>query len=307
MNKKLLVALVAVSLSLTILPSSKAEEVKPATLAIIDTALDTTLPEFRGKIVHEVCVLDWASCPNGQNFMEGPGAALMSLPQMLSNGFEHGTNMASAAVSSNPNVKIVFIRFVGATKDGTRQVTNETSFVNALNWVGSNKDRFNIKAVAMSQSHHNLGSGANYCPSTPNTENAIKSLTNSGVAVFLPAGNNRDLKRVSWPACIPQSVAISASTITNGAAVYTDYDANLTDIFALGEMSLSLPGGNKKNIVGSSVSTQVAASAYVALANKYSTYSLDQLVSLLKTKSVPLVSRSIKNAKVLDVKAALNG
>ena len=40
MNKKLLTAFIAATLSITMLPASKAEEVKPATLAIIDTALN---------------------------------------------------------------------------------------------------------------------------------------------------------------------------------------------------------------------------------------------------------------------------
>jgi hypothetical protein len=307
MNKKLITIVLTTTLLITGLSSSKAVDTQPATLAIIDTALDTTLPEFRGKIVHEVCVLDWNSCPNGKNFMEGPGAALMPLTQMSQNGFDHGTQMASAAIATNPSLNIVFIRFVGATPTGVRQITNESSFVNALNWVYNNKNRFNIKAIAMSQSHNNLGpAGTKYCPSTPLTENAINSLNSVGVSVFLPAGNNRDLKRISWPACIPTSVAVSASS-NGGVSLYTNYDVNLTDVFANGDMTLTFPGGRKSAVAGSSVSAQVAASSYVYLANKYPTYTTSQLVDLLKTKTVPVVSRSIKNARLISVTAVLNG
>ena len=307
MNKKLITIVLTATLLITGLHASKAVDTTPATLAIIDTALDTTLPEFRGKIVHEVCILDWNSCPNGKNFMEGPGSALMPLTQMSQNGFEHGTQMASAAIATNPSLNIVFIRFVGATNTGVRQTTNESSFINALNWVNNNKSRFNIKAIAMSQSHHNLGPvGTNYCPSTPSTENAINSLSSSGVAVFLPAGNNRDLKRVSWPACIKSSVAVSAST-NGGVSLYANYDVNATDIFASGDMRLTSPGGKKSKVTGSSISTQVAASSYIYLANKYPSYNSFQLLDLLKTKTVPVISRSIKNALLIDVEAVLNG
>lgn len=307
MNKKLLTALVATVLSITLLPTSKAEEVKPATLAIIDTALDTTIPAFRGKVIHEVCILDWNSCPNGKNFLEGPGAALMALPNLNMEGFDHGTHMVSAAVATNPNINIVFVRFVGASPSGFRQITNETSFVNALNWVYQNKDRFNIKAIAMSQSHHNLGTGTNYCPSTPNTEKIISQLDSVGITVFLPAGNMRDLKRISWPACIPTSFAVSASGNGDSPAIYTNYDSYLTDIFARGDMKVYAPGGNMVNVAGSSVSTQVAAASYIALANKYPTYTSTQLKELLKTKTVPVISRTIKNARIVDPLAVLRG
>lgn len=307
MNKKLLTAIIVATLSITMLPTSKAEEVKPATLAIIDTALDTTIPAFRGKVIHEVCILDWNSCPNGKNFLEGPGSALMALPNLKMEGFDHGTQMVSAAIATNPNINIVFIRFVGASANGFRQITNETSFVNALNWVYQNKDRFNIKAIAMSQSHHNLGAGANYCPSTPNTESIISQLDSAGVTVFLPAGNMRDLKRISWPACIAASFAVSASGNGDSPAIYTNYDSVLTDIFARGDMKVYAPGGSMVNAAGTSISTQVAAASYIALANKYPSYTATQLKELLKTKTVPVVSRTIKNAKIVDPTAVLRG
>lgn len=307
MNKKLLMAIIAISLTAITLPASKAEEVKPATLAIIDTALDPTVSIFRDKIVHEVCIIEWSSCPNGKNFMEGPGAASMPLLNLKINGFEHGTQMVSAAISTNPNIKIVFIRFVGATYNGSRQITTEAGFANALNWVYQNKDRFNIKAVSMSQSHHNLMPSANYCPSTPNTENIIKSLEVVGVPVFLPSGNVRDLKRISWPACIPASFAVSASAYGDGPALYTNYDINLTDIFARGDMKVYSPGGSISNQAGTSISAQVAAASYIALANKYPLYSSNQLKDLLKTKTTPLIGRTIKGAKIIDTGAILNG
>ena len=307
MNKKLLVALAAVSLSLTILPSSKAEEVKPGTLAIIDTALNTSLPEIKNNVVYEVCILDWPTCSNKTNFQEGVGAASMPLNQMMLNGFSHGTQMTYSAISANSNVKIIFIRFVGATANGTRQITNESSFVNALNWVYANKDKFNIKAVAMSQSNYNPGLGINYCPNTPNTASVITKLMTASVPVFLSAGNNRDLKRISWPACTPSAIAVSASAYGDGPAVFTNYDANLTDIFARGDLKVLAPNGTYSNEVGSSISTQIAASTYVGLANKYPTYTYDQLWSLFKIKTIPLVSRTIKGALIIDPKAALNG
>ena len=109
MNKKILTALITVVLSITSFNMASANTPKPATVAILDTAIDTSLPIFKDKIVQEVCILEWNSCPNGSNFMEGPGAAVMPNNFMSQNGFDHGTKMAYTSVITNPNIKIVFV------------------------------------------------------------------------------------------------------------------------------------------------------------------------------------------------------
>jgi len=43
-------------------------------LAILDTGLDTSIPSIKEKLIYEVCILEWTTCPNGQSFMEGPGS-----------------------------------------------------------------------------------------------------------------------------------------------------------------------------------------------------------------------------------------
>lgn len=293
MKNKMIMALVAFTL-LAPISMAKAEEPKPATLAIIDTALDTSLPIFKDKVVYEVCILDWPTCPNGTPYQEGPGSASMPAKFFLQEGFEHGTQMASTAVQTNPNLKIVFIRIVGNTATGSRQIINENTFVNALTWVAYNKDRLNIQAVSMSQSHHNLMPSTDYCPNTPLTVKAIDTLVSANIPVFLPAGNMRDLKRVSWPACIKSATTISASAYGDGPAVYTNYDSAITDFFARGDLKVFNPGGSQVNAVGTSVSNQVAASLYMATKIKYSSYTYNQILSLMSTKSTTVVSRTIK-------------
>lgn len=293
MTKKILVVLFSVVLSATTLQASKADQ--PATMVIIDTALNSSLPVFKDKLVHEVCILEHPSCSNGQSFMEGPGAASMNLNHMMANGFNHGTQMADIAVATNPNLKFIFIRIVGATFNGSRQVTNEPTFLNAFKWVADNKDKYNIKSVAMSQSHHNVLLGPNYCPNTPNMRSSIENLVSSGVAVFLPAGNNRDVKRVSWPSCLTSSATIiSGSTDGDGQWVSTNFDANMTDYFAhAGTVLVANPNGTKVRAAGTSISVQVASSLYMALLAKNPSYSYSDLMKLFNSKSVPLKSRTM--------------
>jgi len=73
MNKKLIAALVAifVSVPLTAQANIKNRTTTLPSLAVIDTAINSAMPELQGKIVHEVCITANSSCPNKQNFIDG--------------------------------------------------------------------------------------------------------------------------------------------------------------------------------------------------------------------------------------------
>ena len=199
MNKKIITALVALTF---VLPTTAHAALKNRTidsnpaLAIIDTALDTSIPEFAGKIVYEVCFIEWSTCPNGKTFMEGPGSAGMPLNFMKKNGFNHGTQMVSSALQTNPNMNIVFIRIVGNTNSGLRQIVNEQVLVSALQWVYENKTKFNIQALSMSQGTGVYLNGPSYCLNKPNTSSVVSLLKNEGVPSFFPVGNAKNYKRI---------------------------------------------------------------------------------------------------------------
>jgi len=304
MNKKLLVILLS---TLLISPAFVAKAEPQATVAVLDTALDTSLPQFKDKIAYEVCILEWNSCPNGKNFMEGPGSASMPLTQMQNNGFAHGTQMVDALLKTNPNTKVVFVRIIGATSTGVRQIANEKTFINALEWVFNNKDKFNIQAVSMSQGHHNLPNLTDYCPKTVSTQARIKSLVNAGVPVFLPAGNTRDYKRIDWPACIDDSISIGASTDYEDIPIWSNVDINKTDFYALGVMKLAGPGNIVSNQVGTSISAQVAAANWMALKNAKPTYTYQQLYDAFKNTSVTIKNPKALQGKMMYLQGALNG
>lgn len=304
MNKKLL----AVALSaLLISPAFVAKAEPQATVAVLDTALDTSLPQFKDKIAYEACILEWNSCPNGKNFMEGPGSSVMLLSQMQKNGFDHGTQMVSALLQTNPNTKVVFVRIIGATSTGVRQIANEATFVNALDWVFKNKDRLNIQAVAMSQGHHNLPNVIDYCPKTISTMSRIKSLTSAGIPVFLPAGNTRDYLRIDWPACIDDSISVGASTDYEEIPIWSNVDIKKTDFYALGVMNLAGPGNTTNNQVGTSISVQVAAGNWMALKSAKPTYTYQQLYDTFKSTSVTIANPKALQGSMMNLKKAING
>lgn len=311
MNKKLISALVAITLAIPTISANAAslqnKTVAQPTIAILDTAIDTSLPIFKDRILFEACVTQFSTCPNGMSEMEGTNSAIMPADQLSRNGFDHGTQMASLAVAANPNVKIVFVRIIGSNPNGTRQVAGEPTVINGLDWVLRNKDRFNIQAVSMSQGHHNLGAaGTDYCPKTPITEGKIKALADAGVPVFLPAGNNRDYVRIDWPACIQSSIAVGAVMPTNEVAIYSNFDSKLVDFFALGTTRAIVPGGKVINVGGTSAATVIAATQWATIKAAKPTLTYTQIYDLIAATSIPTKNSRVSGGKLINLTGALS-
>lgn len=300
MTKKLITAALLLSL-LSPVAIAQASVSDTPVLAILDTALDTSLPQFKDKIVTEVCIVEWAVCPNGKNFQEGPGAASMPANIINLNGFDHGTIMTDVAIKSNPNLKIVFIKIVGNSDTGVRKPSGESSISAALFWIKENAAKYNIQAVSISQGTHVLGKeGTDYCPKYSRTITAVDSLMAIGVPVFAASGNNRDYQRIDWPSCMPQVVSVGAVDQINEITTYTNTDPLLIDFFALGNMQASGPGNVLRNIAGTSASTQVVAAQYL-FATKQFGYSGQKLIDKMQSISVNTVGRQGKFKKLVSL------
>ena len=284
------------------------KNVAQPTIAILDTALDTSLPIFKDKILFEACVTQWSSCPNGLSEMEGTNSSTLKPEWISKNGFDHGTQIASIAVATNPNVKIVFVRIIGANVNGLRQATGEATVYNALDWVIRNKDKFNIQAVSMSQGHSaGRNPDPNYCPSTPITEGKINQLMTAGVPVFFPTGNARNYSKIDWPACIPSSVAIGATMPAETIAIYSNHDPLLTDFFALGQVKATNPGGKVVNVGGTSAATVIAATQWATIKASKPHLTYSQIYDLISKTSKPTYNSKITGGKLINLGAALNG
>ncbi|NBT11804.1 MAG: hypothetical protein EBT24_12660 [Betaproteobacteria bacterium] len=312
--KKLITALVAITLISLSLPAQanrsglKNTTVSTPTLAILDTALDTSIPAIKSKLIGEVCILDWNTCPNGSKFMEGDGSSsIVPSKCIATRDFNHGTQMASIAIANNPNLNILFVRIVGNTKDCYRQTTGVNTVPNALKWVYENKDKYNIKAISMSQGHHNLLKSTNYCP-VSNVDYWVDWFSKSNIPVFFPAGNGRDYLRIDWPACVPGSVSVGGVEMENPLRVSfnSNYDRNLLDIYAPISSRVTFPGGSEGNGYGTSVSVQIAAAQWLALSSSKSNLTITQMIDLIKKTGIP-VTNSVKSDGIFfDLNKAIN-
>jgi len=310
MNKKITSAILALTLLIPVTANAanlSNKTVGIPTIAILDTALDTSLPIFKDKILLEACVTQWSTCPNGMAETEGQNSSTLKTEWLSSNGFNHGTEIASLAVATNPNIKIVFVRIIGINSNGFRQATTEATVYNALDWVIRNKDRLNIQAVSMSQGHHNLIAGKDYCPKTPITENKIKVLADSGIPVFFPTGNSRDYSRIDWPACIPQAVAIGATMPTGSVAIYSNHDPLLTDFFSQGTTRATTVGGRLVNVAGTSAATVIAATQWATIKTAKPSLTYSQIYDLISKTSTPTFNSKVSGGKLINLQGALNG
>jgi len=316
MNKKLITALVALTLALPITANAapkvnlKSTALSAPTVAILDTAIDMSQSKFQNSVVQEVCLIEiffdsTARCPNGLTSMEGPGAATLPKDKLALGGFDHGTLMADQALQTNPNVKIVFIRIIGQRESGAREYTNEATVYNALQWVINNQSKFNIQSVAMAQGSHALGAaGTDYCPKTPTTVEKVKALNALNVGVFFPAGNNSDYLRVDWPSCIPETISMGATMPTESIAPYSNYD-KLVDFYARGTTVLYGLDGKKTNFAGSSASVLVGATSWATIKSVKPELNYTEIYNLIsKTSKVTLSSR-VPSGKLIDLAKAI--
>ena len=318
MKKTMTAVLASTLIAISIVPANA--DLKPRTispsLAILDTALDTSIPSIKSNLVGEVCILDWSSCPNKKSFMEGPGSSVLPIKMLLSSNFNHGTQMVSAALLNNPNLNIVFVRIFGNTKSGERQSTGINTVVNALNWVKTNKDKYNIVAVSLSQGAIspviNKSATSNYCVATA-LDPVISSLYSMNIPVFFPAGNSagqtKMAGKIEWPACIKDSIAIGGVETLGKPSIslISNYDSNLIDLWGEIRQPTIYPGNIPGYSDGTSVSNQVIAAKYVALKTSKPLLTLNELISLMKISSDKVENNLGQNVFLFNLDKAING
>jgi hypothetical protein len=272
--KKTSLVIGAMLVSLTATP---AYAVEAPTVAIIDSGFDT---KVINNVVAEACILTLKSgCNNGSGFQEGPGAASSIIPIRANwvSEWKHGTKMASVVNQINPNAKLILIRNAAVIPSGSVNVGGEKEFNLALDWVIKNKTKYNISAVSFSRGSNTV-TKTGVCPINKDIQAKIISLQNVGTATVIAAGNDRDKKNVSYPACIPEAVAISGIYSQDYTPkIWSSYretfgtnSGNLTDFFTYG--NFNTPAGPVAESTSSSTAAFAGYWSKVSNGNYFETY-----------------------------------
>jgi hypothetical protein len=247
------------------------------TVAIIDSGFDTSVIN---NIVAEACILTLKSgCNNGSGFQEGLGSASSVIPIRANwvSEWKHGTKMASIVNQINPNARLILIRNAAVIPSGSVNIGGEKDFNLALDWVIKNKAKYNISAVSFSRGSNTVTKSGT-CPINKDIQAKIVSLQNLGTATVIAAGNNGDKVNVSYPACIPEAIAISgiySQDYTPG--IWSSYRQTrgtnsglLTDFFAYG--NFKTPAGAVAESTSSSTAAFAGYWSRVSNGNYFETY-----------------------------------
>jgi len=202
MKKATLAALLTGLMVVSVNPAH-AEE--PKTIAIIDTAIDSSRMT---NVVYEACFTLNKTCKNGASFDEGKGSA--SINDWKIKGALHGFSMAQAALQADPNIKIVFVRISDEKVYDTFSIIRNDggSLARATEWVSNNAARLNISAVSISQSRSNFAVGT--CPSDALFESSVKKLKLTNVPTFVATGNDSKKNQIGFPACVPGVYSVAS-------------------------------------------------------------------------------------------------
>jgi hypothetical protein len=289
MKKLVIVALSAVLAVMAVEPAHAQDQ---KVLAIIDTAIDSQLPEFKDKVIYEACFTLSLSmaCPNGQRFMEGAGSANSKVwPANIRNGIYHGQNMTRAALAINPNIKIIFVRISDITAQGNS--TNQPEpLISAIEWVSKNAEKYSIDAVSISQAgvrtdvKTRVKSLHPACSDTT-TINSVSRLKNINVPIFAATGNDR-VKFVGFPACIADVVGVGAlAAFPKTPTVYNNFagDTNIGP-----GLDIVAPGDVAPRVNSTSGATVFTASSYLKSSHTTLSGFVSSLVNVL---GYPYVSK----------------
>jgi hypothetical protein len=303
---KKIAILLAVMLGMSVIPSqaSQASQVSKPTIVIIDTAFDTTVPELQGKVIQEVCIIEGTSCPNKTGFQEGLGSASLPSSVALSGGFEHGTYMATVATTVNPNANLILIRIYGINKSNRMMSASPNAITMALNWVKDNTAKYNIVATSTSLSNTVFNRTGNYCRIGADLQNAIVALQSLNVAAVFSAGNTRDILRVSYPACIPQAIAVGATnyTETHGSLIINPISLASAggpdlDFYSLGSWQLRLTRMNGQT----SPATAAFAAYWSKQVSKLGTTNYTTVYDSIKKSTKPASNQFVSSNLFVDV------
>ncbi len=261
------ISILILALSTFLPPAAIAADPAPA-IAVIDTGTDPSL--FKESISYEVCILTSYKCPNGKTTMEGPGAS--ALPPTTNKDLGHGTAMISLILRINPNAKIIPIRIVGMTPSGNPGLYNLDDVQNAMNWIVTNRVKYNIAVVMLAQ-----GKIFPNCKVPAGMSKSISDLKLANVPVIAAVGNDSNHTAVFSPACLTDTVAIGATDNPWPGMEPIEYDKNATpyiarysngatgqtDFFLNGRWSVKKLDGTQRFQVGTSNSTAVMAALWL--------------------------------------------
>jgi hypothetical protein len=260
--KKLVILVCSLTMITTGALPATAVDVAPS-VVVIDTGTDPAL--FPGKIVAEACFLEYYTCANGKQSMEGPGASYIA--PTSNKDLNHGTQMLSIIAKVNPAANLIPIKIVERNPSGNPALYTLASVKQALDWVIANRVKYNIAVVSLSQGGIKPG-----CRVPDGMVSQFATLKAVNVPIVVSIGNNSSKTDSNAPACIADAVAVGGTDNPTPTSKPIAWDptakpyiarynnvSSAVDFYANARWFTTNRDGSKKFIVGTSAATASVA------------------------------------------------
>jgi hypothetical protein len=266
------ISLILLTVLASLLPESAVAN-SSKSLVIIDSGIATDSEFAKNMLLEEACFIEFGKCPNGQSSMIGFGASRIDPSNIKDRSLHHGTQMSSVAHQVDPAIKLVMVRVVGISSSGYANTYRSGAITKALEWVDANSERLNVGAVSIS-----LGRSyaQNSCPIELPLQTQVKKLLEKNIPVVAASGNGSNNKKIDYPACIPEVVAVGATDTRYSQrgvigwiypVMAISNSSSDLDYYTLGKYLTTNMFGEKSLQVGTSVSTVAFATNLVKMQN----------------------------------------
>jgi subtilisin family serine protease len=270
-----------------------------ATIAILDTGVQTDHPDLEGAVVHEECFCSGATpsqacCPGRTARASGPGSA-RSL-------HVHGIHVAGIALSRGkvssfgvaPSARLVSVRVLNDQNRGQL-----SDWVAGLDWVLA--ERPDVRAVNMSLASDVLSAdgceiecrGQPLCALNLLFASAIDALRARGTLVFVASGNSGATATLASPACVSNAISVGAVDAQDRVARFSNgvfsNSAPGLDLLAPGVNIVSDgPDGGLATLEGTSMATPHATGTAALLLSAKPGASYDEILDGMRSTGLPV-------------------
>lgn len=222
-------------------------------VAILDTGVQANHNHLAGRVVHQACFADdedgvvgVGDCPNGQFQQTAPTGPAPDPAEPCTRlpACEHGTHVAAIAASDHgtytgvaPAAGIMAIQVFHDTGSDISAWLSDVAF--ALEHVYDQRTAFDIAAVNLSLGAGLFSAGCNNYDGGA-VRDAVRRLSDAGIAVVASSGNNGSTTQISFPACVNE--VISVGNVLTDKATGGDADEVSASSNASPSLDLLAPG-----------------------------------------------------------------